>query len=111
VILSAVVHARSLHDALPICGEYKVPGGKLVAVDVQTEEGRLARVSLSGDFFLEPDTALERIDAALNGMPETSNVKQLTAAIERAIDEMGDSVAMIGFTPEAVAIEVRRALR
>lgn len=91
-------------------GEYKVPGGKLVAVDVQTEEGRLARVSLSGDFFLEPDTALERIDAALNGMPETSNVKQLTAAIERTIGEMGDSVAMIGFTPEAVAIAVRRAL-
>ena len=36
-------------------GEYKVPGGKLVAVDVEEADGRLSRVAISGDFFLEPD--------------------------------------------------------
>lgn len=88
-------------------GEYKVPGGKLVAVDVDVEEGRLAHVRVSGDFFLEPDSALEEIDAALNGLPAESDAGQLAQAIEHALDE---SVSLIGFSPQAVAIAVRRAL-
>ena len=39
-------------------GEYKVPGGKLVAVDLDVVDGLLSGVSVSGDFFLEPDEAL-----------------------------------------------------
>ena len=30
-------------------GEYKVPGGKLVAVDVETADGRIATAAISGD--------------------------------------------------------------
>ncbi|MFC8923505.1 biotin/lipoate A/B protein ligase family protein [Cellulosimicrobium sp. NPDC057127] len=88
-------------------GEYKVPGGKLVAVDVEVDAGRLSRVALSGDFFLEPDDALEDIDRALTGMPETATVAQLGDAVRRAL---ADDVTMIGFSPDAVAIAVRRAL-
>ena len=88
-------------------GEYKVPGGKLVAVDVEVEEGRLARVAVSGDFFLEPDDALEDIDGALTGMPETATVSQLANAVQAAL---APDVTMVGFSPEAVAIAVRRAL-
>lgn len=88
-------------------GEYKVRGGKLVAVDLDVVDGRLARAHVSGDFFLEPDTALEDIDAALNGMPADASVKQLAGAIQDALD---DDVAMIGFNPESVGIAVRRAL-
>ncbi|MGI8415803.1 MAG: lipoate--protein ligase family protein, partial [Nakamurella sp.] len=88
-------------------GEYKVPGGKLVAVDVKEVDERLAGVSVSGDFFLEPDEALEDIDAALTGMPVDAGVEQLAQAITGALP---DGVSMIGFTPEAVAIAVRRAL-
>ena len=88
-------------------GEYKVPGGKLVAVDVEVQDGRLSGVTLSGDFFLEPDTALEDIDAALTGMPADANADQLAQAIRGALD---DSVLMIGFQPESVGIAIRRAL-
>ena len=88
-------------------GEYKVPGGKLVAVDVEEADGRLSRVAVSGDFFLEPDSALEDIDSALVGMDATSSVAQLTQVIESVLHE---GVTMVGFTPEAVAIAVRRAL-
>jgi len=88
-------------------GEYKVPGGKLVAVDVEVADGRLARVAVSGDFFLEPDTALEDIDAALVGRPEDASVAALTAVVEGAI---GPDVHMVGFAPQDVAIAVRRAL-
>ncbi|AKU16792.1 lipoate--protein ligase family protein [Luteipulveratus mongoliensis] len=88
-------------------GEYKVLGGKLVAVDVEVADGRLARAAVSGDFFLEPDEALEDINAALIGMPVESTVAQLASAIDGALD---DSVSMIGFSAEAVGVAVRRAL-
>ncbi len=88
-------------------GEYKVPGGKLVAVDVETEAGTLSRVALSGDFFLEPDDALEEINAALVGLPSTASVADLAKAITT---RLSPEVQFIGFTPEAVGIAVRRAL-
>lgn len=46
-------------------GEYKVPGGKLIVVDLEVTDGRLTNVRLSGDFFLEPDEALDRMVGAL----------------------------------------------
>ncbi|MGW3471010.1 hypothetical protein ACWDKQ_21715 [Saccharopolyspora sp. NPDC000995] len=48
-------------------GEYKVPGGKLVVVDLDVVDGRLVDVWLSGDFFPEPDEALANINGALSG--------------------------------------------
>lgn len=50
-------------------GEYKAPGGKLVAADVEVARGRLAEVRISGDFSLEPDDALERINVAVSSTP------------------------------------------
>ena len=88
-------------------GEYKVVGGKLVAVELEVEAGRLTNVSVSGDFFLEPDEALYDVNAALTGMPADAGVDQLAAAVTGAVD---DDVAFIGFSPEAVGIAVRRAL-
>lgn len=38
-------------------GEYKVPGGKLVVVDLEATNGRLHEVELSGDFLPRPEGA------------------------------------------------------
>ncbi len=92
---------------MSVHGEFKVPGGKLVVADVEVADGRMTSVSVSGDFFLEPDEALAEIDQSLTGLPETSSVSQLTAALGRVLD---DRVTMVGFSPEAVAIAVRRAV-
>ncbi|MCV2394027.1 lipoate--protein ligase family protein [Actinotalea sp. M2MS4P-6] len=88
-------------------GEYKVPGGKLVAVDVEVDDGRLTRVAVSGDFFLEPDTALEAINEALLGQPADTPVAELTRVVEQAL---GAGAVMVGFSADAVAVAVRRAL-
>ncbi len=88
-------------------GEFKVPGGKLVSVDVEVDGGRLSDVRVSGDFFLEPDSALEDINAALVGMPATAGATEMASAITAVLD---DSTALIGFTAESVGIAVRRAL-
>lgn len=88
-------------------GEYKVPGGKLVAVDLEVQNDRLVDVSVSGDFFLEPEEALLDVNAALTGLSVDASVDQLTSSITGAV---GPETAFIGFTPEAVGIAVRRAL-
>lgn len=62
-------------------GEYKVPDGKLVAVDLDVSDGKLSRVVVSGDFFLEPDESLNDIVRALTGLPCTSSVADLAATI------------------------------
>jgi lipoate-protein ligase A len=88
-------------------GEYKVPGGKLVVVDLEVEDGRLAHVQVSGDFFLEPDSALEAINASLAGLPADAGPAQLAAAVRAGA---GPDAILFGITPEGVAVAVRRAL-
>lgn len=88
-------------------GEYKVPGGKLVVVDLDVVDNRLSAVSLSGDFFLEPDEALPEINRALTGLPKTTPAADLSAAVTASLPP--DAV-LFGFSAEAVAVAVRRAL-
>jgi lipoate-protein ligase A len=88
-------------------GEYKVPGGKLVVVDLEVEDGRIARFRLAGDFFLEPDEALEAIDGAVRGLAADSTAADISAAVRAALPE---GAVLLGFTPESVATAVRRAI-
>ena len=88
-------------------GEFKVPGGKLVVVDLEVIDGKLADFRLAGDFFLEPDTALDDINAAVNGLPEETDATAIAAAVRSALP---DGAQLLGFTPEAVGTAVRRAL-
>jgi lipoate-protein ligase A len=89
-------------------GEFKVPGGKLVVVDLSVADGRLTNVRVSGDFFLEPDEALAAIDAGLTGLPVESDAKTIAATVTAALPE---GTTMFGFSAEAVATTVRRALQ
>ncbi|GAB2639928.1 biotin/lipoate A/B protein ligase family protein [Gordonia jinhuaensis] len=98
---AGLVVTHSMH------GEYKVPGGKLVVVDFDVRDGRLANVALAGDFFLEPDSALAAINAALEGLPTEADSQAIAAAVRSALPE---GTQMLGFTPEAVGTVVRRAL-
>ncbi|HEX6443494.1 MAG TPA: lipoate--protein ligase family protein [Streptosporangiales bacterium] len=88
-------------------GEYKVPGGKLVAVDLEVADGRLTDVSVSGDFFLEPDDALERMNTILTGLPAGLGAAEIAARLDR---DLPGGVAMVGFSSSALATAVRRAL-
>ena len=88
-------------------GEFKVPGGKLVVADLDVVDGRISGFRLSGDFFLEPDEALAAIDAAVNGLPAETDARALSAAIQAALPP---DASLLGFTPDAVATAIRRAL-
>ncbi|WP_081416440.1 lipoate--protein ligase family protein [Arthrobacter castelli] len=79
----------------------------MVVADFNIVDDRLADVSLSGDFFLEPDSALADINAALTGLPVDASAKEITAAVESSL---ASDVSMLGFSPSAVSVAVRRAL-
>ena len=88
-------------------GEYKMPGGKLVVIDLDVRDSRIANVQLSGDFFLEPDSALHLINAALTGQPVDASEATLAATVHAALPA---DVMMYGISPEAIAAAVCRAL-
>lgn len=88
-------------------GEYKMPGGKLIVADLEVRDGRLAGVQISGDFFLEPDSALDTINATLEGQPATAG----SAAWARAVTQaLGQGVVLYGISAEAIAVAVQRAV-
>ena len=91
-------------------GAYKVPGGKLVVVDLEVRDGRLADVVVSGDFFAEPDELIDVLVRALDGLPEQSSVSQLTTALDERIAAELLGAELIGATTRDVAVGVRRAL-
>lgn len=88
-------------------GEYKMPGGKLVVVDLDIEESRMIHVQVSGDFFLEPDGALHAINAAIEGQDAAADEPSLAAAVRA---QLAPGVMMYGISPEAIAVAVRRAI-
>lgn len=88
-------------------GEYKMPGGKLVVADLDVRGGSLTNVRISGDFFLEPDTALTMIDVALEGLPAAAESAHFAAVVRATL---GSNVRMYGLSPEAIATAVQRAL-
>jgi lipoate-protein ligase A len=88
-------------------GEYKTPGGKLVAAQIEVQDGQLNQVRLSGDFFLEPDEALGRIEAALVGASAEEPAQGLANRVTGALEPTD---TLVGFDATSVAIAVRRAL-
>ncbi|MBO9553842.1 biotin/lipoate A/B protein ligase family protein [Cellulomonas sp.] len=97
-------------------GEYKVPGGKLVVVDLEVVDDTLKDVVVSGDFFLEPDDALAVVSTALDGLPADSTTAVLADAVTAALaaaqadGTIVGQVAMVGFDAHSVGVAVRRAL-
>jgi lipoate-protein ligase A len=87
-------------------GEYKVPRGKLVVVDVDRVGDALRNVRITGDFFLYPDDALGALSAGLEGAPVGASEETYRELVARAIPP---GTEMVGFSPEAIAIAVVRA--
>lgn len=88
-------------------GEYKVPGGKLVVVDLEVVDGLIREFRLAGDFFVEPDETIQEIERAVDGMSADSDGNGLRSSIQAAIPE---GAVLLGFSAEAVATTIRRAL-
>ncbi len=81
----------------------KVPGGKLLRLEVEHEAGVIKRVKLTGDFFLYPEDAIGEIEKSLAG----SEVSEVAERVDNAASRLG--VQFIGFTPADVQEAIRLA--
>jgi len=88
-------------------GEFKTPGGKLIAVDFDVVDGELRNVVVTGDFFLYPEEALPILGGALENSPATLDEAVYAARVRTALDA---SAELVGSSPEALAVAVVRAL-
>ena len=89
-------------------GEFKTPGGKLIAVEFDVIDGELRNVVVTGDFFLYPEEALPILAGALENAPASLDEASYAASIRTALDS---SAELVGSSPEALAAAVVRALR
>lgn len=89
--------------------EIKVPGGKLVVADVETDNDVIVSAKISGDFFLEPDEAYDALGPALTGASLSDDTVALTNRLDAALAQF-DDVALHGFSTRDVAQVVRRAV-
>lgn len=89
-------------------GEYKTPGGKLIAVEFDVHHDTLRDVVVTGDFFLYPEEALPRLGEALEGVPATLGQDDYAEIVRAALT---DDIQLLGSSPEALATAVTRALR
>lgn len=88
-------------------GEFKTPGGKLVIVDFDVHEGKLANVMISGDFFLYPEDALPALTGALEGAERSLGAAALAERIRLGFPAGAE---LLGTSPEAIATAVERGL-
>ncbi|MGL4424310.1 MAG: lipoate--protein ligase family protein [Gemmataceae bacterium] len=100
-------------DRVVQSGACKTPGGKMVQVQVVLErEGTwLKQVQVRGDFFLHPADAtnatLAALEATLTDLPADTTSGALAARIQAAIPF---GVELLGTSPQAIAIAIRRAI-
>jgi lipoate-protein ligase A len=89
-------------------GEFKTPGGKLIAVEFDVVDGELRNVVVTGDFFLYPEDALPVLTRALDNTSASLTEEDYATNIRTALDSRAE---LVGSSPEALASAVLRALR
>ena len=87
--------------------EYKVPGGKLLRVKLEVEVGKIRFLQITGDFFMQPETDLEELEARLIGSPVDF------ATIESAIQGFFSTkkTVITGASPSDFAYIINQAVK
>ena len=64
---------------------YKVPGGKLIKIDLKIKNNAIEAITILGDFFLHPEDALEQLEEALIGVrvSESHIVKSVKDVLDK----------------------------
>jgi len=88
--------------------EEKIPGGKLVCIDVQISGGKASAVKITGDFFLHPEEAIEKIERSLLGLSIDASESEISSKIKRSLEHQG--AQLIGASPEDLARIFKKAV-
>lgn len=78
---------------------YKIPDGKLVKVSLEFENNFVRKIKVHGDFFLYPETGIEKIEESLNG--KKIDEDELILCINKAVEKNG--LELFGLSAEGLA--------
>lgn len=82
----------------------KVPEGKMVEIELEEDSGKIEKVRIRGDFFLEPPEKLGELEEKLEGLKTDAKQEEIKEKLQ-SVD-----VDMIGFSPKDVAEAFRKAV-
>ncbi len=77
----------------------KNPGEKLVRIDVEFDGNTIKNAHISGDFFIYPEEAIEKIEKDLIGLPVDE--KQIQEKISRLVKI--ETIELVGISPATIA--------
>ncbi|MFW9976016.1 MAG: lipoate protein ligase C-terminal domain-containing protein [Candidatus Thorarchaeota archaeon] len=78
---------------------YKVPGGKLVKIKLQTSADTIGAVKILGDFFLHPEETILKIEESLIGIGAQERV--IEERISQTLKEF--DATLVGVTAADIA--------
>ncbi len=102
VYLRNYISGWYVHVGMPSVTQ-KVPGGKLLCISVCFDSQKIDTLRITGDFFMYPETALERLEEHLKGADHRS-VGEITEAF--LVDQ---GVELLGFSPQDLLELVEKA--
>jgi lipoate-protein ligase A len=79
--------------------QYKVEGGKLIKVQLDTEDNKVKKVKITGDFFLHPEELIDELEKTVKGT--TLNEHALASGIKAFIKK--NEAVLLGASPEDFA--------
>lgn len=92
-------------------GECKTPGGKLVIVDFSIADSKITDIRIHGDFFIDPEpqtvSVLSALAEAVKGLPINTEPAAISTRFRSAIPP---GVELLGTSPEAITVAIRRAI-
>ncbi|RLF15957.1 MAG: biotin--protein ligase [Thermoprotei archaeon] len=92
-------------NAVKVDAELKVPGGKLVRVELEVDGGLIREAKITGDFFLYPEEAIFKLEESLKGVGVDANFEDLISNLLVRMDAQ-----LLGASPLDLANVIRKAL-
>jgi len=96
-----------LRRRIPLKGEYKVLGGKMIRVTLEEKNDKIQRIAITGDFFFYPEEAFPRFEQVLIGVK--ANEEAVRDAINSAYKKVG--VVSVGVEPRDFVAAIMQTLR
>ena len=87
----------------------KVEGGKFARLNFAVAHDAIKSVKITGDFFLYPEDALEKIEASIIGMKVPFDAVEAEKNIIRVIE--AEKAELVGITPKDFAEMISECLK
>ncbi len=85
--------------------DYKVPGGKMVRIQMELNGDRITNIRITGDFFLHPEEAIFELERALVGKRVREG--EIGSVVEKALSKC----QMVGISPMDLRSAIMKAGR